>query len=147
MPVVDASGDMFTYNVGALVNPVNTVGIMGGGLALLFARKFPAMLGNYQRACASGALAIGTVHVWTAADGQRVVNLPTKRHWKAPSKLEDVSSGVKALSEALGRMEVRSVAIPALGCGLGGLEWDDVYPIITSEFVHGPVTAYVFAPQ
>ena len=147
MSAIDATGNMFGYNVGAYVNPVNTVGVMGSGLALVFARKYPKMAENYKRACDVGELEIGTVHVWTAPTARRIVNLPTKRHWKDPSTLEYVTSGVNALAEALGRMEVRSVAIPALGCGLGGLEWDDVYPIIRGTFVHSPVTAYVFPPQ
>ncbi|WP_255205648.1 macro domain-containing protein [Actinomadura sp. BRA 177] len=114
----------------ALVNPVNTAGVMGKGLALQFKRAFPANFTAYAEACADGRLGPGKV-LAVPLDGDRwVINFPTKRHWRSASRLEDIESGLSDLSRVLSELDVTSVAVPPLGCGHGGLAWDAVHPLI-----------------
>jgi O-acetyl-ADP-ribose deacetylase (regulator of RNase III) len=116
-------GDLFTSGCQALVNPVNCEGVMGKGLAAEFKRRWPAMFVNYQRACHKGTLVIGQVQPCKVAEDLWVFNLPTKDRWRDPSKLEYVEKGLDDLRRAIRSLEVKSVAIPALGAGLGKLDW------------------------
>lgn len=130
-----AVGDLLADDAQMLVNPVNTDGVMGRGLALSFKERFPAMFADYRRACGRRELLAGMVRVWENPDpaGPRfVANLATKAHWKDPSRLEWVRDGVAALAREIRARHVTSVAIPALGCGLGGLAWADVEQLIRS---------------
>lgn len=129
----EESGNLLTADVEALVNAVNTVGVMGKGIALQFKQTYPEMFREYARAARDGEVQIGTMHVWAtgATSGLRfIINFPTKRHWRSASRLDDVAAGLPALVEAIERNDIRSVAIPALGCGHGGLDWADVEPLI-----------------
>lgn len=132
MSVTHVRGDLLDARVDALVNPVNCVGVMGKGLALAFKRAHPAVFREYARACAAGEVVVGRMH--TCETGRAlprwVINFPTKRHYREPSRLIDVESGLVALVAEVRRLELASIAIPALGCGLGGLAWDDVRPRI-----------------
>lgn len=127
---------MFTYQPGQdvarsdaeiLVNTVNTVGVMGKGVALAMKNAFPEIMEPYERACASGRLRPGTFSVTKLEDGRRVVNLATKEHWRDPSKLEWVGSALVYLSVWLQREKPASVALPPPGCGNGGLDWARVH--------------------
>jgi O-acetyl-ADP-ribose deacetylase (regulator of RNase III) len=143
-------GDLLQAPVDALVNPVNTVGVMGAGLAKQFAAAYPTMLGEYRNLCATGRLQPGVMHVWgTGLEQPRfVVNFPTKRDWRSPSKLEDVHRGLEALVEEVGTRHISSIALPALGCGLGGLEWRTVRRAIAQAFRPLPeVTVLLFEPR
>ena len=136
MPTVYAPVDIFSLNAEAIVNPVNCVGVMGAGLALAFKRRYPSHFAAYRRACAAGTLRPGTVHVDDLGAGalpRYLVALPTKRHWRDRSRLGDVELSVRALAGELRRRRISSVAIPALGCGLGGLPWPAVHQIIVRE--------------
>ena len=132
MSIVVAPGNIFDCHAEAIVNPVNCVGSMGAGLAREFARRFPAMLPGYRDACARGDLQPGSLFVYTTPDGRHVVNLATKDHWRDASTLSAIRIGARALrsfiDEGFGR-PIKSIAVPALGCGLGGLAWADVRPI------------------
>jgi O-acetyl-ADP-ribose deacetylase (regulator of RNase III) len=121
-------GDLLRADVEALVNPVNCVGVMGRGLAAQFKRAFPENFRAYRDACGRRQIAPGKLLVVeTGAPMPRyVVNFPTKRHWRDRSRLEDVEAGLDALTGAIRKHEIRSLAVPPLGCGLGGLDWDDV---------------------
>ena len=118
-------GDIFNMRTQALVNPVNTVGVMGAGLALEFKRQFPQNFLRYKLACSSGDFGIGKV-LATAEKGKIIINLPTKEHWKNPSQLSYVKSGIEALAEFVRKKRIKSVALPLLGCGLGGLDFFEV---------------------
>ncbi len=121
------SGDLFTSGCAALVNPVNCVGVMGKGLALAFKTRWPDLFTEYAAECRSGRLRPGTVHAWQMpACGTWIVNVPTKRHWRDPSRLDDVTAGIDALARWINEIRPPSVAVPALGCGLGGLPWETV---------------------
>ena len=142
MPIVYRDADLFATGCEALVNPVNCVGVMGRGLALAFKRRYPAHFASYRRACRAGDLRPGAVHVDDLGAGacpRFLVALPTKRHWRDPARLDDIERSVRAFAEALREHRVASVAIPKLGCGLGGLAWPDVHHAIAP--VLAPVAA------
>ncbi|MFN0252756.1 MAG: macro domain-containing protein [Kofleriaceae bacterium] len=132
MMIEDASGDLFAANVEALVNAVNTVGVMGKGLALAFKKKFPDNFAAYRRACDAGELKPGNVFIFDRGDRSPrwIVNFPTKRHWRDASRLDDVRDGLTDLINEVEARGIDSVALPALGYGLGGLDWKDVRPLI-----------------
>ncbi|GIF77341.1 type II toxin-antitoxin system antitoxin DNA ADP-ribosyl glycohydrolase DarG [Asanoa siamensis] len=148
--IEEGRGNLLTADVEALVNTVNTVGVMGKGIALQFKRAFPANYRAYRAACARGDVQLG--HVWpfdTGVLGHRryILNFPTKQHWRSASRLEDIASGLASLVETVRRLEIRSVAIPALGCGNGGLAWSEVLPLIENACAQIPsVRAVVFPP-
>jgi O-acetyl-ADP-ribose deacetylase (regulator of RNase III) len=131
--IEQGNGNLLTAEVEALVNTVNTVGVMGKGIALQFKRAFPANFRAYQAACARDEVQLG--HVWTFDTGvlgqQRyILNFPTKKHWRSDSRLQDIAAGLDSLVDTVRELGVTSVAIPALGCGNGGLDWEDVRPLI-----------------
>ena len=125
-------GDLFASGCEALVNPVNCVGVMGKGLALQFRSRFPANYEAYREACARGAVRPGRCFVFDAGAGRPrvIVNFPTKRHWREPSRIEDIAAGLDDLAGVLRRHAIGSVAIPPLGCGLGGLPWPRVRSLL-----------------
>lgn len=131
--IIEAAGNLLDADVDALVNTVNTVGVMGKGLALQFRRAYPAMFDDYQRAAAEGRLRLGQMHVWRtgAVTGPAyVINFPTKGHWRSRSKIEDIDQGLADLARVIRDLGVDSIAVPPLGCGNGGLDWADVEPRI-----------------
>lgn len=125
--------DIFKSTAQALVNPVNCAGVMGKGLALQFREKFPYNFIVYRKACESGRLKPGIV--LPVKDGEKfIINFPTKRHWRDKSRMEDIESGLANLLTVLKFYEITSVAIPKIGCGLGGLDWADVKPLVVRTF-------------
>lgn len=132
-----AQGNLLTANVDALVNTVNTEGVMGKGIALQFKRAYPRVYDLYRADCKAGLVEIGAMHVvdiGAMGGGPRwVINFPTKRHWKAKSKIEDIQLGLVALRREIVERGISSIAIPPLGCGHGGLSWSVVEPLIRAE--------------
>lgn len=148
--VDETTGNLLEADVDALVNTVNTEGVMGKGVALQFRRAFPGNYEAYRRACARGDVQIGRMFVTETGrlDGPRlIINFPTKRHWRSKSRLNDIRAGLQDLRRLLQDSGVRSVAVPALGCGLGGLHWSDVRPLIHSALKDLDVRVLVFPPQ
>jgi O-acetyl-ADP-ribose deacetylase (regulator of RNase III) len=141
-------GDLVTAQVDAIVNPVNTVGVMGKGLALQIKNAFPDVFADYARACKQGMVEVGRMHVVKRTEPPRfVINFPTKKHWRNPSKLEYVESGLTDLVKQVGELGIESIAIPPLGCGLGGLDWREVKPRIVDAFGALPeVRVILFEP-
>lgn len=140
----------FTTGAEALVNTVNVVGVMGKGLALQFKQRFPANFEAYAAACRRGEVKIGAMFVFaTGVPPPRFIfNFPTKRHWRAPSQIEYVRDGLVALVKELRARSIRSVAIPPLGCGNGGLSWEDVKPLIERAATALPgVRLLMFSPE
>lgn len=126
-------GNLLEAPVDALVNTVNTVGVMGKGIALMFKEAFPENFRAYETACARNEIRIGQMFVTgnTALQGPRwLINFPTKQHWRHPSKLEWIVDGLKDLRRVIEEKKIRSIALPPLGCGNGGLDWNDVRPEI-----------------
>jgi O-acetyl-ADP-ribose deacetylase (regulator of RNase III) len=127
------TGGILNADVEALVNTVNCVGIMGRGIALQFKNMFPENFEDYAAACARDDVQPGRmfVHDTHALTNPRyIINFPTKRHWRGKSRIEDIDSGLLALREEIVRRGIRSIAIPPLGSGLGGLDWSVVKPRI-----------------
>lgn len=139
-------GDMFSVTVDARVNTVNCQGVMGAGVALAFKSRYPEMFKDYQAACRDGSVRPGRLHVWKNLAGDWVINFPTKRDWRAPSRYEDIYAGLQALRSYLRAQGAISVALPALGCGHGGLEWSKVAPMIKDMLGDLDARILVFEP-
>lgn len=148
--IVTARGDLLRASVEAVVNPVNCAGQMGKGLALQFKRAFPANFEAYRSACDAGEMVPGRMLVHDAgpdAQPRYIINFPTKRHWRGKSRMEDVEAGLMDLVEQVRMRGIRSIAVPALGCGLGGLDWAEVRPRIEAAFADLPdVEVHLYAP-
>lgn len=145
------TGDILSADTEALVNTVNCVGIMGRGIALQFKNAFPANFKAYEAACTREEVQPGKMFVFetgTMTNPKYIINFPTKRHWRGKSRIEDIESGLKALVEEIRARGIRSVAIPPLGSGLGGLNWADVRAHIV-EALRGlnDVQVIVFEPN
>jgi O-acetyl-ADP-ribose deacetylase (regulator of RNase III) len=144
-------GNLLAAETDALVNTVNTVGVMGKGIALQFKRAFPANFRAYQAACQRGEVQLG--QVWTFDTGvigprRYILNFPTKKHWRSDSRLQDIATGLDSLVATVREFGVTSIAMPALGCGNGGLAWADVLPLIERACERmEDVRAVVFAPE
>jgi O-acetyl-ADP-ribose deacetylase (regulator of RNase III) len=129
-------GDLFESQAEALVNTVNCVGVMGKGIALQFKQRFHDNFRAYEEACAFREVQEGKMFVTQPTEQgspRLIINFPTKKHWRNPSKLEWIEAGLKDLRRFLIEQKVQSVAIPALGAGLGGLDWKDVRRLIERE--------------
>lgn len=148
--ITQTEGNLLAANVDALVNTVNTVGVMGKGIALQFKRAYPEMFTAYVQAVKRGEVRIGRMHVWPTGQlsGPRfVINFPTKQHWRGKSSLDDIDRGLDDLVRVVRELRLDSIAVPPLGCGNGGLSWGDVQPLIERKLVGlAEVNVQVFAP-
>jgi O-acetyl-ADP-ribose deacetylase (regulator of RNase III) len=149
--ITEVKGNLLEADVEALVNTVNTEGVMGKGLALQFKKAFPEMFQEYARRCAAGELRIGTVHLFRRNEllnPRYIINFPTKQSWREKTKLEYIELGLQALIQVVRDNKIQSLAIPALGSGLGGLDWRVVYPLIQQAFAALPeVYVQIYPPQ
>lgn len=152
-------GNLLEAPAEALINTVNTVGVMGKGIALMFREAFPENTSVYEAACKAGQLQVGHMLVSQTRDlvGHKwIINFPTKQHWRHPSKLEWVREGLKDLVRVIRENRIQSVAVPPLGCGNGGLEWSQVRGEIESALaelqdveilIYEPTNSYQNAPK
>jgi O-acetyl-ADP-ribose deacetylase (regulator of RNase III) len=143
-------GNLLQAHVEALVNTVNTEGVMGKGIALQFKKAFPANYEAYRRECQLGRAQVGKVFATElgTAVPRYIVNFPTKQAWRNPSKLEYIENGLVDLVDQVKTRGIRSIAVPPLGCGLGGLAWSDVRPLIEAAFAPLPdVRVLLFEPK
>jgi len=127
------TGNLLEANVEALVNAVNTVGVMGKGIALQFKQAFPENFKAYKNAYRNNQLSTGKVLVLPTGhltNPKYILNFPTKRHWRSKSRLDDIKAGLVDLVRVIEENKIGSIAIPPLGCGNGGLDWKDVRPLI-----------------
>ena len=132
------TGNILTADVEALVNPVNCVGIMGAGLALQFKQSFPGNFNAYAIACKNKEVYLGSVFVFETkqmANLHYIINFPTKNHWRDKSKIEDIEARLITLVAVIRQYNISSIAIPPLGCGLGGLSWAQVKRRIITAMV------------
>lgn len=145
----DASGNLLHADVDALVNTVNTVGVMGKGIALQFKNTFPANFKAYEQACKGQQVRLGEMFVFDAGQFTRprwIINFPTKGHWRSRSRIADVAMGLDDLRRVITELSVRSIAVPPLGCGNGGLDWADVRPLIEAKLAGLDLDVYLYSP-
>ncbi len=143
------NGDILREDVEAIVNTVNCVGIMGRGLALQFKNKFPQNFKEYQLACTNKEVQLGKMFVHQTGqliNPKYIINFPTKGHWKQNSKIEDISNGLDDLITIIEKYSIKSIAIPPLGSGLGGLDWKQVKKLIEEKLKNINCTIILFEP-
>jgi O-acetyl-ADP-ribose deacetylase (regulator of RNase III)/uncharacterized protein YwgA len=139
-------GDLLHSNMHALVNTVNTVGIMGKGIAAAFKRKYPAMFRDYVRRCDAGEVRLGHPYPYDA-DDHLIINFPTKKHWRSVSRLDDIIAGLNELERSYKTWGVRSIAVPPLGCGNGQLEWSVVGPVLIRHLARLDIPVELYIPH
>lgn len=143
-------GSILEADAEALVNTVNCVGFMGKGIALQVKQAFPANFKAYESACRAGQVVPGRMFVFDndrLINPRYIINFPTKRHWRGKSRIADIRSGLKTLVADIRSLGVCSIAVPPLGCGLGGLDWREVRPMIERAFSELPdVRVLLFEP-
>ncbi len=151
MTIKMCSGDLFEDDAAVLVVTTNLVGPMGAGIARQARDKYPGLELDYKKECREGRMRPGKLFPWTIPPELRarpalIVCMPTKRHWRDNSLLADVVFGVRSLAHVCKESECPSAALPPVGCGLGGLRWDDVLPIIEEAFTDHATEVRVYAP-
>jgi O-acetyl-ADP-ribose deacetylase (regulator of RNase III)/uncharacterized protein YwgA len=139
-------GDMFDSDAQTLVNTVNCVGVMGKGVALKFKERFPEMFADYARRCERKAVKLGEPYLYEDGPGVKILNFPTKGHWRSASRLSDIDSGLTFLADNYEAWGITSISMPPLGCGNGGLEWAEVGPLIYQKLSSLPIDIEVYAP-
>lgn len=144
-------GNIFNCDADALVNPVNCVGVMSRGVAYQCKRMFPDNFSAYRIACMRKEIQLGQMFVHKLYRNTRpyyIINFPTKGHWHNKSRLEDIETGLYALVKTIYQYDIRFIAIPALGCGLGGLHWNRVRILIDAILADlQNVLIYVYEPS
>jgi O-acetyl-ADP-ribose deacetylase (regulator of RNase III) len=149
--LTEEHGNLLEAPADALVNTVNTVGIMGKGLALQFKQAYPGNFRAYESACRRGEVHLGKMFMYETGQLDRprfVINFPAKGHWRSRSKLSDIKAGLDDLRDVIREWRIHSIAIPPLGCGNGGLDWRDVRPLIVEALAGFPgARVMVYPPQ
>lgn len=145
------SGDILQCEANALVNTVNCVGVMGRGIALQFKNVYPENFKAYEAACKHEAVQPGRMFVFETGQltlPRFIINFPAKRHWRGKSRIEDIDAGLVDLVNVIRDKGIRSIAIPPLGAGLGGLDWNEVRPRIERALAElAEVRVLVFEPK
>lgn len=139
-------GDIFESKADALVNTVNTVGVMGKGLALGFKNRFPDMFADYARRCKRGGVRLGQPYLYRRSAPPHIVNFPTKGHWRSRSNLSDIVRGLEYLEAHIHEWGITSLAVPSLGCGEGKLEWSIVGPTLYRHLDRLGTLVELYAP-
>lgn len=139
-------GNIFDSKCSTLVNTVNCVGVMGKGIALDFKKKYPGMFDEYQTLCKEGRVKPGQPYLYRDLAGNSIINFPTKDNWRSPSKFSYITKGLKWFQQSYQELGITSVAFPPLGCGNGGLKWDDVGPEMYRALKDLPIEIEIYAP-
>lgn len=146
----EVKGNLLEAGVDALVNTVNCVGVMGKGIALQFKQAFPENFRAYRRACQNGKVRLGEVFVYESEElvnPKYIINFPTKQHWRGKSNYRDIERGMGALAETIKNLGIKSIAIPPLGTGHGGLKWSQVETVIRKALDDvSEVEIYLYVP-
>jgi O-acetyl-ADP-ribose deacetylase (regulator of RNase III) len=145
------SGDLLKEKTDAIVNTVNCVGVMGKGIALQFKQRWPKNFREYESASNRKEIKPGKMFIYDMGEWEKpryIVNFPTKVHWRGDSKLEYVEDGLRDLVKEVKRLGIKSISLPPLGCGNGGLDWDDVRELICATFKNNPeIDVHLFEPK
>jgi O-acetyl-ADP-ribose deacetylase (regulator of RNase III) len=155
--ITEVTGDLLKDDADILVNPVNCVGVMGKGLALQFKHRYPGAFNAYREACVAGKLRLGTVHVYRQvprpgmSEMPIIIHFPTKNHWRESSLLPKIELGLSDLVTTIGQLResgapARSIAVPALGAGLGGLPWGAVRKAVYEAFGDVDIDVRLYVP-
>lgn len=136
------STSLFDSPAETLVNTVNTVGVMGKGIAAEFKRRYPEMFLRYKEYCERGALDIGQLYLYKTPN-KWVLNFPTKKHWRNPSKVEYIEAGLSKFVQTYTEWGITSISFPQLGCGNGDLQWRVVRPVMESYLKNLPIPVYI----
>lgn len=148
--IIETNGNLLKDEAEALVNTVNCIGYMGKGIALQFKKAYPDNFHAYEKACKHKEVKTGRMFVFETGmmiGPKYIINFPTKQHWKGNSKIEYVTEGLKALIEEIKLRDIKSIAIPPLGCGNGGLDWSNVKPLILNALKEVPnVEVHLYEP-
>lgn len=143
-------GNILDSDAQALINTVNTIGVMGKGIALQFKKAFPDNFKAYQAACKQNKVQIGKLFVTldrNLASGEKIIiNFPTKKDWRKPAEYEYIEKGLDDLVEVIKKYEIKSIAIPPIGAGNGGLDWGKVKKIIEEKLQHIDIDIFVYEP-
>lgn len=141
-------GNLFDDRSEAFVNAVNTIGVMGAGIAAQFKQRYPEMYKQYKLDCQAQKVKLGKMNVFERpSDNPRViVNFPTLEDWGDQSKLSDIEAGLVDLVDVVKQHDIQSIAIPPLGCGVGGLQWNDVKQLIEEAFENESVQVHLYQP-
>ena len=141
-------GDLFSSDAQTLVNAVNCVGVMGKGIALQFKRRFPEMFEDYADRCRSRKMVLGEPYLWRPSDGTTpwVLNFPTKGYWRDATEETDVLEGISYLATHYHEWEITSLAVPALGCGAGGLGWNAFRDHLVAAFEPFDIPVDIYSP-
>jgi O-acetyl-ADP-ribose deacetylase (regulator of RNase III) len=147
--IEELTGNLLLAEADALVNTVNTVGVAGKGIALQFRQAFPENFRAYERAAKQGKVVPGKMFVWETGQltvPRYIINFPTKRHWRGKSRIRDIEDGLEDLVNVIRSYDIRSVAVPPLGCGNGGLRWSEVRDLIIEHLRHVDAKVLLYAP-
>lgn len=139
-------GNIFDSKCSTLVNTVNCVGVMGKGIALDFKKKYPSMFDEYQKLCKDGRVKPGQPYLYRDLTGISIINFPTKNNWRSPSKFSYITKGLKWFRQSYRELGITSIAFPPLGCGNGGLSWDDIGPEMYRALKDLPIEIEIYAP-
>lgn len=140
-------GDLFQSKAQTLTNAVNTVGVMGKGIALEFKKRFPKMYEDYRRRCERGEVALGKPYLFKETMSEQwILNFPTKEDWRNPSDFSPIQDGLAYLRDHIHEWGITSLAVPSLGCGHGGLEWTVVGPAIYNALAQLDIPVELYAP-
>jgi O-acetyl-ADP-ribose deacetylase (regulator of RNase III) len=141
------TGDLFNSNAQTLVNAVNTVGVMGKGIALEFRKRFPDMYEDYAARCKARQVRLGQPYLFKRLLPPWILNFPTKDDWRSVSRLSDIVAGLEYLERRYREWGITSLAVPSLGCGLGGLEWRVVGPTLYRYLGRFDIPVALYAPH
>jgi O-acetyl-ADP-ribose deacetylase (regulator of RNase III) len=141
------SGDLFESKAQTLVNTVNCVGVMGKGIALEFKKRFPEMYEDYVARCAAKRVRLGEPYLFRGPMPPWILNFPTKDHWRSVSRLSDILVGLGYLERYCREWGIESLAVPALGCGEGQLEWQVVGPALYDHLSRLRIPVELYTPH
>lgn len=143
MPIKYVETDIFQSSAQVLVNPVNTVGAMGKGLALEFKKQYPQMYPQYRKYCLDDTLTVGKLYLFKS-DDKWILNFPTKKDWREPSEIAYIEQGLDKFVDTYQEKEIESISFPQLGVRNGGLNWEDeVKPLMEKYLSDLPITVFV----